>query len=179
MRLAAIVVVIFGLVYGVSSGFRNAVNKRVTSAKNSVVNKVKPQYLQVHATSATASSEVAGNPGQNAIDGFTNTFWTAQPTDSQPILRVSFLQPVAIDKIIVHNGRPDNYQSTNRPEQLHLIFSNGKTSDVTLKDDPDKHTYSVHSGGKITSIEIHVLQVYKSLTPSGTAISEIEFYQRK
>jgi len=179
MRLAAVVAVVLGLIYGVSSGFRNAVDKRITSVKNSVAQKVKPQYLQVHATSATASSEVAGDPGQSAVDGFTNTFWIAQPTDNQPILRVSFSQPVAVDKLIIHNGRPDNYQSTNRPELLHVIFSDGKVSDVTLKDDPEKHTYTVHSGGKISSMEIHVLQVYKSFAPSGTAIAEIEFYQRK
>jgi hypothetical protein len=179
MQLAGIVVLILGLIYGVSSGFRNAVNRRATSVKNTVISKVKPQFLQVRPTGATASSEVPGNPGSNAVDGFTNTFWIAQPSDSQPILRVTFDQPVAIDKIIVHNGRPDNFEATNRPETLHLVFSDGKSSDVTLKDDPNTHTYSVNSQGKITSIEIHVLQVYKSFTPSGTAIAEIEFFQRK
>jgi hypothetical protein len=181
MQLVTIAVLILGLVYGVSSSFRNSVNKRITSAKNTLVSKVKPKYLQVRPTSAKASTQDPANPGSNAVDGFTNTFWIAQPTDGQPILRVTFDQPVSIDKIIVHNGRPDNYQSTSRPEQLHLIFSDGKSSDVTLKDDPGAHTYGVKSDGKITSIDIHVLQLYKSFTPTptGIALAEIEFFQRK
>jgi hypothetical protein len=179
MKAAGIAAVILGLIYGVSSPFRNAVDKRITRVKNEVITKVKPSYLQVRPTGAVASTQVAGNPGSNAVDGFTNTFWMAQPSDSQPILRVTFQQPVAVQKIIVHNGRPDNYESSNRPAQLHLVFSDGKTSDVTLKDDPGPHTYSVSSAGKITGVEIHVLQVFKSFAASGTAMTEIEFFERK
>jgi hypothetical protein len=179
LQLAGIAVLIIGLVYGASSPFRDAVNKSLTSLKTAAWSKVKPQYDQVRATSARASSELPSGPASGAVDGATNTFWITQPTDAQPVLLVTFGQPVSISKIIVHNGRPDNYQSTNRPELLHFVFPNHRSADVTLKDDPGPHTYSVSSGGKVTSAEIHILQEYTAFSPSGAALAEMEFFRRK
>ncbi len=182
VQLAGIAVLIAGLAYGVASPFRSAVNKRITSIKTAAWSKVKPQYDQVRPTSARGSTELPGDPASAAVDGATNTFWITQPTDAQPVLVVTFQQPVSISKIIVHNGRPDSYQSTNRPELLHLDFPNNKSADVTVKDDPGPHTYSVSSGGKVSSAEIHVLQEYRAFSPkgpSGAALAEIEFFRRK
>jgi hypothetical protein len=178
-RIAGIVLLVATIAFGVSSPFRDAVTKRVTSVKDALISKVKPEYLQVHPLNSKASSELKDNPGPLAVDGFKNTFWIAPANDPQPILAVTFDESVPIDKLIAHNGRPDNYQSTNRPQVLHLVFSNGQSADVTLKDDPNEHTYGVNSHGKVSSVEIHILQVYKAFNPSGTALTEIEFFRKK
>lgn len=179
MRVASVLILILSIVYGVSSPFRDAVNKRVTSVKETLLSKVKPEYFQVHPLTSKASSEVKDNPGPLAVDGFKNTFWIAPATDPQPILDVTFDEAATIDKVIVRNGQPDNFQSTNRPQLLHLVFPNGRSFDLTVKDDPGEHTYSVNSHGKVTSVEIHIGQVYKAFNPSGTALTEVEFFRKK
>jgi hypothetical protein len=178
MKVVGVAVLIGGIVYASYTPFRTWTNTQVNTVEEKVLGKVHPQLAQIHAFATTASAAVAGHPGTNADDGFTNTYWEAVdnvPTQ-QPLLTLTFDHPVAIQRLIVRLGSSDNFQSVDRPETLHLVYNTGQVEDITTKDTPDAQTLTVNHGAGVTHMTIQVTGLYRSAGATQMAITEIEFY---
>jgi hypothetical protein len=178
MKVVGVAVLIGGIVYAGYAPFRTWTNTQVNTVEEKVLGKVHPQLAQIHAFATTASSAVAGHPGTAADDGFTNTYWEAADNvaTQQPLLTLTFDHPVTIQRLIVHLGSSDNFQSVDRPETLHLVYGNGEVEDITTKDSPDGQTLTVNHGVGVTHLTIQVTSLYRSAGATQMALTEIEFY---
>jgi hypothetical protein len=92
---------------------------------------------------------------------------------------LTFEGKVNLDKAIIRSGASDNFQGFNRPKQLHLVFSNGQTSDINLDDRAEPQEKTIGHGHGITSVEIHIVSVYKAFQGTDTALTEIELFREK
>jgi hypothetical protein len=178
MKVVGVAVLIGGIVYASYAPFRTWTNTQVNTVEEKVLGKVHPQLAQIHAFATTASAAVAGHPGTAADDGFTNTYWEAADNvaTQQPLLTLTFDHPVTIQRLIVHVGSSDNFQSVDRPETLHLVYGNGEVEDITTKDSPDGQTLTVNHGVGVTHLTIQVTSLYRSAGATQMALTEIEFY---
>ena len=166
-------------------GVRQAVIQRANSTIHSLMAIVHPTYSSVHAVSISGSSELPGHPAGLSIDDALNTYWAARVRDAQPSLTVSFgRDPVDLAALVVDNGAsgatPDVFTSQPRAKLLHLIFSNGMTQDITLKDQSKQQTFPLDERG-VTTVKIVVLSEHPPLQGqaiSSVAISNLEFYTK-
>jgi hypothetical protein len=75
----------------------------------------------------------------------------------------------------------DAFLAQPRPHLLHLVFSNGYATDLTLKDQdatqPQFYPLEEGKAKQITFVEVHVQSVYAPAGASGSsvAITEVEF----
>jgi hypothetical protein len=176
--LAIVAVLLFALLPGV----RQAVMQRANSTIHTLIAIFHPTYSQRHAVSIVASSNIAGHPAGLAIDDALNTYWAARVRDTQPSLTVNFgKDPVDLAALVIDNGAsgatPDVFTSQPRAKQLHLIFSNGMTEDVSLQDQSTQQTFRFDEKG-VTTVKIVVLSEYPPLqgqAVSSVAISNVEF----
>lgn len=175
-RAIALALVVGGVLYGLFAPFRGWVNERAVEAKGTFERTFFPQYAPVSAAEApVASLALPDHPGNMAVDGLKDTYWGSPIGVSEPNLVVKFDRKIDLAKLIIHNGDGPAFKDSYRAAKLHLVFSNGKATDVNLQDLPDPQTLDVENGDGITYVEIHVVQTYKSVTNSVLAISEIEF----
>jgi hypothetical protein len=194
-RLISALLILGGILYGVYDPFRDWVNDKWTSAKDTVMDVVQPSYNNVTAAPGTlANTDVPADPacpplaadpllcrnGVSAVDGFKNTYWlTTAPSPGspvQPTLDVALAEPTDIDRIIVHNGAFDNFQGFARPKTLLFVFDNGQQDEVELKNTPEEQKLEVDNGGNVSRFQIIVTEVYTSIeNPAQMAITEIEF----
>jgi len=177
-NVAAIVLLLGGIVYSIYPPFRVEANQRYFAAKNKVVSMVIPQYVPVRPTKVTATVALPDHPAEMVADGFSNTFWAA-PGESNPALVFTFDHEINLGRAIVRLGNSAKFQSAHRPQQLHLVFSNGGTFDLNLKDTPDPQEVKIEGGKGSTSVEIHVQSLFRSLDGTDTAVTEIELFERK
>jgi hypothetical protein len=178
MRFVAIGAVVVGLIYGVYAPFRGWVNDRVTSVKDKVNSIIHPTYDAVRPNAVTASSAVKDHPATAAIDLGDNTFWETPPTDKQPTITLKFPKAVDLDRAFFTIGIKDNFASQNRPATLHLVYSTGKTADVTLKDSATPQQHGLSNGHGITTVAIHVTSMFKSIAGKNMAFTEIELFTK-
>jgi hypothetical protein len=177
-RVVAIVLVLAGVAYGVFAPFRGWVNERAAEAKGTFEQIFFPQYAPVSAAEApVASVAVPEHPANMAVDGRSNSFWAAPVGGVEPNMVVKFDRTVNLAKIIVHNGNGVGFKETHRAQKLHLVFSNGNTTDVDLQDRPDPQTLEIENGEGVNSVEVHVVSTFKSVSGTDLAISEIEFFE--
>lgn len=177
-RVVAIALVLGGLAYGMFAPFRGWVNERGVEAKGTFERMFFPTYAPVSAAEAPkASVELPEHPPNMAVDGQSDSFWGAPVGGAEPNMVVKFDRKVDLAKIIVHNGDGADFKATHRAQKLHLVYSSGKTTDVTLQDRPDPQTIDVENGEDVDSVEIHVVSTFKSVTGAELAISEIEFWE--
>jgi hypothetical protein len=181
MKVVGLVVLIGGIVYATYPPFRTWTNTQVNTIEQKALGKVHPQFAQIHAFATTASSAAAGHPGTAVDDGFTNTYWQAADNvaTQQPLLTLSFDHPVTINRLIVRLGSSDNFQSVDRPEILHVVYSTGQVEDITTKDTPDPQTLTVNHGANVTHMTIQVIGLFRSAGATQMAITEIEFYGKE
>jgi len=168
-----------GIVYGIFQPFRNLINAKYLAVQNKVVSIIHPQFDPVHSNRDESNVATRGHPAHSAVDNFTNTFWAAPVGRREPTLILHFDSAVNLDKAIVHNGIIADFQSSDRARNLHLVYNNGQTFDVELKDTPEKQTIALGNGRGITSVEIHVTSVYKSVKSNDVAITEIELFSKR
>jgi hypothetical protein len=131
----------------------------------------------VHPFEVTAKAALKDHPGSALSDGFTNTFWAA-PAGDKAVVTLRFDHPVQVQRALIRVGVSGNFSGTNRPHDVHLVFSNGKTQDLSLDDKPDAQEVKIKTGGKITSIELSVTSMYRTSADS-IAITEIELFTKK
>ena len=185
LTIAAIIVVAV-LAFLLVPSFHNAVVNRVTSVVTTVRKAVLPHYDPVYPTGASASSSIAGHLPNLAIDKFVNTYWAARAGDPSPFLKLTFAEPVDLAQIGFDSGAAgttpaDDFLAQPRPHVVHLVFSNGTTTDLTLKDEDPKvaknaQFYAIDAK-QVTFVEIHIMSVYApaGASPSSVAIAEVEF----
>ena len=176
--LIAVVLVVGGIAYGSLPAVRTWVNNQVASWQQDAQSALELTYEPVHPTKVTATAEEPTHPADLVADSVSNTFWAAPTNKGEATLVFTFDRPVNIDKAIIQNGDNDKFDQTFRAERLHLVYSTGKTEDLTLKDQPDPQELTVQNGHNVTSLEIHVTATFQSLHGTDLAISEIELFQR-
>jgi len=190
VRLAIAALIVIGLLaFLLVPSFHNLVVDRVTSTVTTVRKAVFPHFDAVYATGASASTSTAGHLPTLAIDKFNNTYWAAQAKDSAPYLKVSFHDPVDLAEIGFDSGAAgtaaaDDFLTQPRPHNVHLVFSNGTTKDLTLKDEDPKVAKNAQfypiEAKQVTFVEIHIMSVYATAgaSPSSVALAEVEFRVR-
>jgi hypothetical protein len=177
-RVVALMLVLGGVAYGLFAPFRGWVNERTAEAKGTFERTFFPQYAPVSAAEAPVASLASpDHPANMAVDGLFDTFWAAPVGGPEPNMVVKFDRSVHLAKIIVHNGDGAGFKETHRAQKLHLVFSDGRTTDVNLQDRPDPQTLEIENGEGVSSVEIHVLSTFKSVSGTDLAISEIEFFE--
>jgi hypothetical protein len=177
-RVVAIALILGGIAYGLFAPFRGWVNDQAAQAKGTFERLVFPQYVPVSAAEAPAASvALPDHPANNAVDGASDSFWGAPMGGAEPNMVVKFDRTVDLARIIVHNGDGADFKATARAQKLHLVFSTGKTTDLTLQDRPDPQTLEIEDAEGVSSVEIHVVSTFKSVTGTTLAISELEFFE--
>jgi len=176
--LVAVVLVLGGLAYGSLPAVRTWVNNQVASWQQDAQSALDMTYAPVHPTKVTATFAEPTHPADLVADSVSNSFWAAPTTKGEATLVFTFDRAVNIDKAIIQNGDNDKFDQSFRVERLHLVYSNGKTEDLQLKDQPDPQELTLQNGHNITSVEMHVMATYQSLHGTDVAISEIELFQR-
>ena len=190
IRLAVVAVVIVAvLAFVLVPPFREGIVSRVTSAVTTARRAIFPHYDAVYPTGVSASSSTAGHLPNLATDKFIGTYWAARAGDPTPFLKVTFSEKVDLAQIGFDSGAAgttpaDDFLTQPRPHQVHLVFSNGTTKDLTLKDEDPKVTknaqfYAVDAK-QVIFVEIHIMSVYApaGASPSAVAIDEVEFRVR-
>jgi hypothetical protein len=176
-RVVAIVLLVGGIAYASYAPLRGFVNDRALSAKARVMSVVHPQYTPVHPLEVTGQSALRDHPPGALSDGFTNTFWAA-PVGDKAVVTLRFDHPVNVQRALIRVGISGNFQGSNRPQDVHLVFSTGRSQDLHLDDTADAQQVTIKTGGKVTSIELHIDSLYKASSDS-VAITEIELFAKK
>ena len=145
-----------------------------------------PKITQVRAVSAVENGKVGARGGSLAVDGLSNTYWSAPTrTGYEPALTVTFASKIDLKKLIVTSGtgtdKTHPFEDYARPAHLHLLFDTGKVTDIDLTDSAAAQTHDVANGSGITKVTIYVSQTNKALRNKREpmALAEIEFYQQK
>jgi hypothetical protein len=182
-RIAGIVLLVLGILYGVYSPFREWVNDRWTSAKDKVEEIIHPKFDPVTAGPGTTSNEATpldpNHPAAMATDGFKNTYWLSPPpsADFRPELDIALTEKADLARIIVRTGASDDFQGHHRPKTLLFIFDNGASQQVELKNTPDPQTISI-SGKGVQRFKVAVTDIYESIDGTDMALTEIEFFKK-
>ncbi|WP_218952069.1 NADase-type glycan-binding domain-containing protein, partial [Amycolatopsis anabasis] len=177
-RMIGIALIVLGIAYGVLPSFRGWVNQHATEAKNGVEGLIFPRYEPVAPISIQSPVQTPDHPATLVSDGFKNTHWAAPVNGAEPVVVLKFDRAVDLGRIIVHSGTPDGFQAQHRPERLHLVFSTGRTADVTLADKPDAQELEIEGGEGAEGVEIHVVATFKAVNGTEVAISEIELFRK-
>jgi hypothetical protein len=178
-RMLLAVLAVAGLLYAAVPPFRTAANHQALAAKNWVTHIFDTKYTPIRATKVTANVSIPSHDAGLAADNAKNTFWAA-PTNTgiEPALVFTFDHPVDIRQAIIRGGNAADFEGTHRPAKLHLVYSTGKTYDVTLADTPDAQTVDISQSAGATSVEIHIVALHRSLKGTDVAISEIELFEK-
>jgi ribosomal protein L40E len=176
-NVIALILVCLGLLYGVVPSFRTLVNQQIFGVQKGIEHGLGINPVPVRPTSATSPTQLPDHQAPLAVDTFVNTYWAAPAGPAEPVLVLHFGAAVDIRQAIIRIGIDQNFQSSARPQRLHLVYSTGNSYDIDLADTPDAQTVEVKNGAGATDVEVHVVATYKSLTGTDVAISEMEFFQ--
>jgi ribosomal protein L40E len=169
------------IIYGVYPPFHQWVNSHVFAIKSRAEAAIHPTYSEVRVISVTAprGDSIPGHGAKLIADGFTNTYWAAPPSAHDPYVVLTFGPAVNLDKVDITSGAYQAYSSYNRPEQLHLVYSNGQSDTLSVTDQAKVQTLSLQHAQGITWIEIQVTQQWESVNGNKpVAISEVEFFHK-
>jgi ribosomal protein L40E len=173
LGLVAVVVLAYLAVPSVKTKVNNSVSSAYTTARRHF----SPVYDPVRPTSAVGSSAVGTHPARLVIDLLKPTYWAANTaTDKQPVLKLVFSSPVDLDRILVTSGAAQDFATLARPKDVHLVFSDKSTADLTFKDDPNPQAYDL-AAKQVTYVEIHIVTTYASAQSSDVAVNEVEFFK--
>jgi len=168
------------VILGLIGPWRSSVTGMFSSAKRTV----KPTFDPVHPVAIKATTEVKDHPAAHATDGISNTYWAeaAKGKGDGQALVLQFDPPVDIGKIGIlsgASGKPEDFLAQPRPKTLHLIFSDGTTADLSLKDTAKFQSFDVKTK-QINRLEVQIAAVYSSVQGGQDgAIAELEFYQKR
>ncbi|HEV2783970.1 MAG TPA: zinc-ribbon domain-containing protein [Actinophytocola sp.] len=177
-RVVLTVLVLLAVLYAAVPDVRSEVNHRVLGARDWVKGVFVTKYDPIRPTSVTATAEVPDHGPNLAADNAKNTFWAAPATGGEVALVLTFHRPVDIRRAIVRIGNAADFQSAHRPAKLHLVYSTGQAFDVTLADTPEEQTVDIANSAGATTVEIHIVDLHRSLQGDTVAISEIELFEQ-
>jgi hypothetical protein len=163
-------------VYGLVPSFRGLVNGQATSLARDVKGIFVTELTPVRPTGITANAESPGHPPLMAADNAKNTFWLAPVEPTEPSLVLDFGREVDLREAIIRVGNPDDLQAAHRPKKLHLVYSTGKTFDLDIADTPDEQRVEIENSAGATNVEVHVVELHRSLRGNEVALAEIEFF---
>lgn len=174
---------LFGLGLG---PLRVQVTDKVYGAYHSVQRRIAPDYVNVTAQGAKASTSVRGHRATQAIDQNTGTWWAAEPTDVPRAgvhLDVRYDQPVDVVRVAFHNGAQGReFAQLPRVRSARLVFSGPGavtvTKDLELEDTPQLQSFSVKAED-VRLVVLHVLSVYPGQRSGSTALSEFQLVKVK
>ncbi|ONI89126.1 hypothetical protein ALI22I_16570 [Saccharothrix sp. ALI-22-I] len=162
--------------YGLIPSFRSVVNTQATSVVKDVKGIFVTELVPVRPTGITATAESPDHPPLMAADNAKNTFWLAPVEPKPPALVLDFGREVDLREAIIRVGNPDDLQTAHRPKKLHLVYSTGKTFDLDIADTPDEQKVKIENSAGATKVEVHVVEVHRSLQGNEVALAEIEFF---
>lgn len=183
MKTVAIAGFALGLV-GISiSPLRGDVTGWIGDRVQQVKRVIAPEFDPVNALGARATSVVDGHPASHAVDLLNNTWW-AEGEEGPGVgaqLFVDLGEPVDIAKVGFLNGaaEDDEFLAQPRAREVHLVFSNGVTLDVTLADDREFQVFDVEGAEGVTSVEVQILSVYPGQEGEELSLTEIELRTRR
>lgn len=177
-RLLLGVVAFAGILYAAVPPFRGEVNQQALAAGTWVKDRFVTRFEPVRPTTVVATAMLPDHEANLAADNAKNTFWAAPVAGGEPTLVLSFDRPVDIRQAIVRSGNAADFQSAHRPAKLHLVYSTGRSFDVVLADTPDAQTVEIGESAGATSVEVHVVELHRSLKGDAVAISEIELFEQ-
>lgn len=182
-RVLVAAVVLLALAYAIFPPLRGAVNSALGSLRDRIESIFTVQYVPVHPTSTVATAAMPGHGAELATDGIANDFWAAPDAAAQPTLVLGFDNPTKLVGAAVHSGDSDDPRGYGRPDKLHLVFFNGPTllgtADVELTDTTDEQKVTFDGKPGATSVEVHIVSVYRSVSSPAVALSEIEFSEQR
>ena len=169
-------VLIGGIAYGALPQVRDAINSRVSGAVDAVTGSA-PRPKPVAVASLTASSAIAEHPAARAIDPYVNTYWAASLSrDAHPKLTVTFAHAQNVSMMLFISGDTAAEASEPRPKTLHIVFSNGKSQDITLVDSAKPQQFGINGAHGITGMTIQIMSVYSSTSGNAVALADVEFF---
>jgi ribosomal protein L40E len=177
-RLFLVALAFVGILYAAVPPFRGEVNQQVVAAGNRVKGMFVTRFDPVRPTTVVATATLPDHGANLAADNAKNTFWAAPVAGVEPTLVLSFDRPVDIRRAIVRSGNTADFQSAHRPAKLHLVYSTGRSFDVVLADTPDPQTVDIGESAGATSVEVHIVELHRSLKGDAVAISEIELFEK-
>ncbi|HEV2069807.1 MAG TPA: hypothetical protein VGR26_08440 [Acidimicrobiales bacterium] len=94
------------------------------------------------------------------VDGISNSHWGegAEGDGWGETLVLRFDRPVDLDRIGITAGtsdEPEEFVAQPRPERLHLVFSDGSTTDVRLEVSPKFQIFPIEAR-QPASVEVHI-----------------------
>nr|MDP8970979.1 hypothetical protein [Actinomycetota bacterium] len=179
---AAALLALVGAFVPAARPWRAAVMDRVEAVYGVGRRLISPRYVNVHPVQATASSHLPSREPGLAIDRIKDFSWAeGAPGDGVgERLIVTFAEPVDIYRVGFYSGssqEPEAFTAQPRPKDLHLVFSDGSSADVTLNDTWDFQPFE--AGGKqVTEVVIRIDSVYGPAPDGACAIREVEFFTK-
>ncbi|MFC5058788.1 NADase-type glycan-binding domain-containing protein [Saccharothrix xinjiangensis] len=162
--------------YGLAPAVRGAVNTWALDRARDVENAFGTELTPVRPTAITATAEAADHPALLAADNAKNTFWLAPVVPRPPALVLDFGREVDLREAIVRIGDPDDFQAAHRPKKLHLVYPTGGSFDVELADTPDEQLVRIGNSAGAAKVEVHVVELHRSLRGDHVALAEVEFF---
>lgn len=162
--------------YGLVPAVRGAVNTWAAERFRDVKGVVATELTPVRPTAITATAEAPDHPPLLAADNAKNTFWLAPVEPRPPALVLDFGREVDLREAIVRVGDPDDFQAAHRPKKLHLVYPTGRTFDVELADTPDEQRVRIGGSEGASVVEVHVVELHRSLRGNEVALAEVEFF---
>ena len=188
LRIAVATLVVVALIlFIVVPPFRSAVQTRATSIVQPIFCHIFCKLSDVGQIGSDSTSAVTGHESKLAIDQNTTTYWAASPQDAHPFIHIQFDTFYDVTQFLVTPGPAgtapsDQFKAQPRPEKVHLVFSDGRTADLTLADQPGLQHFALNFK-HVNGVEVHVVSTYPALAGSprlsSVAITEIEFQTLK
>jgi hypothetical protein len=175
-RTIAVLLILGGVLYAAVPGLRGEINTQAVTARARVEKMIFGVYVPVRAVTAVSKPVVKGHGADAAVDTHTNTYWLT-PANGPKRLTITFAEPVALTKTIIHGGIAADMRASLRPKILHFVYPTGKGQDIPLVDTADQQAFDLDTGGKITSLDIYISDIYPNEDSKNIALSEVEFWK--
>lgn len=175
--LIGVIVLTGGMLIGLYPPARTWMVNQVNAVKAKLTGVAETALSPVHPASVKGNAQVKGHPAKFALDEFKNTYWLAPWSDTKhPILTVRLQHKVAVKKLIVFSGASGAFIAHDRPQTLHLTYSNEKSETVVLKDTSEQQELSLNDGLGVDVVQIEVTGVFPAQGAKDVALTEVEMF---
>ncbi|SDI18755.1 hypothetical protein SAMN05192558_101237 [Actinokineospora alba] len=175
--VAAVALVLSGVLFGVYPPFRTYVMSQVQSLRNTVTEALPSPDSPVRPAVTEANGALDTHQATSAFDLATNTYWAAPwATGDRPKLTIDLGKTVALRKLIITAGGGADFATHHRPARLHLAYSNERNESVAVQDTPQPQEIELQAGLGAKTLTIEVLDVHQAAGASAVAITEIELF---
>jgi hypothetical protein len=178
-NIVALLLAVAAIVGVATAPIRDWATSHISKVEHKIRNEIQPSYDPVHPVRTASTSAIPGQPGSNVSDGFKNTYWGVPVNVHGAEVTLYLGHKVTLNKAIVYNGNAANYQKTDRPRRLHVVYSTGRATDISLKDTAAPQTVSLPNGKDVTSVTFQITGRYRTAKSTELRLSEIELFHLK